>query len=543
MRRRIHAGTRRIEIVGVAKTFRRGRPRHARARRRRSGDPRPGEFVAIVGPSGCGKSTLLQHRRRPAAAHAGAVRVGGRDVRPGRRPISASCSRARCCSTGATSSTTCWSRSSCAASIRRAIASARCELLAQVGLARLRATAMPRELSGGMRQRVAIVRALIHDPPLLLMDEPFGALDALTREQMRLDLEKLWLATAPDGDLHHPWHRRGGRARRPRRGDVAAARAHRAHHRHRPAAAARQGGRDAARVSRRIATRSPRCFMRHGVITILTRHAPMLKRPFTGVDRRAVPADAGRRRRSTGTTLRALHRLDRGAAAGRDRDEHGCVARSSRSTTRSSSRCSASAASADRRPRAARCRASSAGSTRAAARKAGRLRERGAEGSAVFPPFPTFSGAPVPAEMIVRYHRAIADGARAADHLLPVSQGLGTGLHAGDPARDGRDPAAHRDQGSVVRRHADLADDRSRARAAAADRRADRQRHLHLRGDDDGLRRRADRLRRHRDGGAGGDARCGAARRLRDRRRRSGISSARSHVTAGVRRSATFARA
>ena len=67
-------------------------------------------------------------------------------------------------------------------------------LLAQVGLKDF-ADRYPHELSGGMRQRVAIARALIHDAPLLLMDEPFGALDALTREQMRLDLEALWLAT------------------------------------------------------------------------------------------------------------------------------------------------------------------------------------------------------------------------------------------------------------------------------------------------------------------------------------------------------------
>jgi NitT/TauT family transport system ATP-binding protein len=67
-------------------------------------------------------------------------------------------------------------------------------LLAAVGLTGFEES-RPRELSGGMRQRCAIVRALIHDPPLLLMDEPFGALDALTREQMRVDLEDLWLST------------------------------------------------------------------------------------------------------------------------------------------------------------------------------------------------------------------------------------------------------------------------------------------------------------------------------------------------------------
>jgi NitT/TauT family transport system ATP-binding protein len=66
-------------------------------------------------------------------------------------------------------------------------------LLAAVGLAGFQGN-FPHELSGGMQQRAGIVRALIHDPPRLLMDEPFGALDALTREQVRVDLEDLWLS-------------------------------------------------------------------------------------------------------------------------------------------------------------------------------------------------------------------------------------------------------------------------------------------------------------------------------------------------------------
>jgi NitT/TauT family transport system ATP-binding protein len=68
------------------------------------------------------------------------------------------------------------------------------ELLASVGLAEFEKR-YPFELSGGMQQRTAFCRALIHDPPLVLMDEPLGALDAMTREQLRVDLEQLWLKT------------------------------------------------------------------------------------------------------------------------------------------------------------------------------------------------------------------------------------------------------------------------------------------------------------------------------------------------------------
>ena len=152
-----------------------------------------GEFVSIVGPSGCGKSTLLRMIVGLTPTTAGSISVFGRPVSGPftdcgivfQQPILLD-----------------WRNVvdnvlfnidmrglDPAAHRARAL-----ELLSAVGLADF-ATKRPYELSGGMKQRAAIARALVHEPPLLMMDEPFGALDALTREQMRLDLERIWLAS------------------------------------------------------------------------------------------------------------------------------------------------------------------------------------------------------------------------------------------------------------------------------------------------------------------------------------------------------------
>ena len=181
-----------VELAGVAKTYRRGE-RETQAIERFALAIREGEFLTIVGPSGCGKSTLLRIVAGLHLASAGDVRVDGRIVdRPQtnlgivfQSPVLLDWRTAL-------------ENVLVQVELRgldpREYKDRALRMLEQVGLKDF-ADRYPFELSGGMRQRVAIARALIHDAPLLLMDEPFGALDALTREQMRLDLEALWLAT------------------------------------------------------------------------------------------------------------------------------------------------------------------------------------------------------------------------------------------------------------------------------------------------------------------------------------------------------------
>ena len=154
---------------------------------------REGEFLAIVGPSGCGKSTLLRLVAGLHLATAGEVRVAGRIVDRPQTEIGIVFQSPVLLD---------WRNALDNVLVQvelrgldtRAYRDRARKLLEQVGL-RDFTDRYPHELSGGMRQRVSIARALIHDAPLLLMDEPFGALDALTREQMRLDLEALWIAS------------------------------------------------------------------------------------------------------------------------------------------------------------------------------------------------------------------------------------------------------------------------------------------------------------------------------------------------------------
>ena len=156
-------------------------------------DVAAGEFVAIVGPSGCGKSTLLRMVVGLAGVSRGAISVFGAPVTGPVAACGIVFQQPVLLDWRTVLGNVLFNIDMRGLDVRehtpRAMA-----LLRRVGLEDF-ALRRPFELSGGMKQRAAIARALVHDPPLLMMDEPFGALDALTREQMRLDLERIWLET------------------------------------------------------------------------------------------------------------------------------------------------------------------------------------------------------------------------------------------------------------------------------------------------------------------------------------------------------------
>ncbi|SOY46281.1 ATP-binding cassette domain-containing protein [Cupriavidus taiwanensis] len=150
-------------------------------------DVAPGEFLAIVGRSGCGKSTLLRLVAGLEAADGGSITVAGEAAakgRPSQADVRVMFQDARLLP---------WKRvlDNVALGLPRARRGDAANVLAQVGLAD-RAREWPARLSGGQRQRVALARALVHHPQLLLLDEPLGALDALTRIEMQALIESLW---------------------------------------------------------------------------------------------------------------------------------------------------------------------------------------------------------------------------------------------------------------------------------------------------------------------------------------------------------------
>jgi sulfonate transport system ATP-binding protein len=145
----------------------------------------PGEFVAIVGRSGCGKSTLLRQMAALESADSGEVTLNGRPVEQARDSLRIMYQDARLLPWKSVLENVALGLTGPCA---RAFAH---EALAQVGLAD-RGFDWPSVLSGGQRQRVALARALVHRPRLLLLDEPLGALDALTRIEMQELIERLW---------------------------------------------------------------------------------------------------------------------------------------------------------------------------------------------------------------------------------------------------------------------------------------------------------------------------------------------------------------
>jgi NitT/TauT family transport system ATP-binding protein len=195
MRERSGAGMTALEVSGVSKVFNKGRRDEVAALHDVDLVVQNGQFVSLIGPSGCGKSTLLRLIADLIQPSAGTVTVAGKPARRARLDQEYGIAFQQA---GLFDWRTVRRNVELPLELRgasRAERKARAdEMLALVGLSEF-AGHYPAQLSGGMQQRVAIARALAVHPPLLLMDEPFGALDEMTRERLQSELLQICAKT------------------------------------------------------------------------------------------------------------------------------------------------------------------------------------------------------------------------------------------------------------------------------------------------------------------------------------------------------------
>lgn len=156
-------------------------------------DVAEGEFVSLLGPSGCGKSTLLKLVSGLIAPSSGTLQIRGSRISGPRKEVGMVFQKANLLPWKTVLANVLVPARSLGLDINASTLKAR-ELLELVGLGNF-ANNYPWELSGGMQQRVGVARGLMHDPALLLMDEPFAALDAMTRENMGSELQRIWMAS------------------------------------------------------------------------------------------------------------------------------------------------------------------------------------------------------------------------------------------------------------------------------------------------------------------------------------------------------------
>ena len=179
-----------IGIDGVSLVYR-SRASEVRALDDISLTARDREFVALVGPSGCGKSTLLKLIAGLIPATRGTIRVNGVAVSGPTPSIGVVFQSPLLMAWRTVLQNVLLQIEIRDLRVADYLTAAR-DLIRLVGLDGFE-NAHPHQLSGGMQQRVGLCRALIHDPDLLIMDEPFGALDAMTREQMNAELQRIWI--------------------------------------------------------------------------------------------------------------------------------------------------------------------------------------------------------------------------------------------------------------------------------------------------------------------------------------------------------------